>query len=232
VSAEPHEIVVINHTKSQLKITVESRKDQSIEFTTSGNGSLKDSITVPVGEGEFLGPGTNTKEASGGIFVSTDETGTVTETIEFDASSKSESVNIQAFQEISLTNDPGLIAGCSNAGKSNTFPKGNKNTRNGNTIRNGSVRFRPDTTAKKKIDASDCVILGEESIAKDKVFAGNNVILQSGAEIKGKVGSSDTPIGGSLKLKDGSVIQDDVFVEGEIINDGGTIHGKVNPNRE
>jgi|APHM01.1.fsa_nt_gi hypothetical protein len=106
VSAEPHEIVVTNQTESQLKITVESQNQPSqYKFTTSRDGPFKDSITVP--EGQSLEPGTSTNDpqASGGIFVSTDETGPVTETIEFNATSKSGSVNIKAFQEITLKNE-------------------------------------------------------------------------------------------------------------------------------
>ncbi|ERG89903.1 MAG: hypothetical protein J07HX5_02076, partial [halophilic archaeon J07HX5] len=83
VSTEPHEIVVTNQTDSQLEITVESQNNQSnYRFGTNPNDVNSDSITVP------LSPGEKTSQSSNGIFISTDETGTITEAIKFNADSQ------------------------------------------------------------------------------------------------------------------------------------------------
>lgn len=92
----------------------------------------------------------------------------------------------------------------------------------------GSLTIEDQT----RIDGK-AVITGDITTENDAEIKGlqarnGSVELGPGTKIKRQAGSSNNPIGGNLTLKSGSVIQGDVYVNGNITNEG-TIEGDVNP---
>ena len=202
VYQDSHEINLTNRVEDTLEVTLESQNGQFSFTGPQGGSSGKVTVT--------LAPG-----ASDSVSVSADGTGTVSETISFEAVSPTGPQSIELARKIAIKRaGRNPIDVCSNIRE---YPKGNGNTVKGKISRpNGSARLSQGATAKKQIDAGDCVILRSNSTAKGKLLADTNAILRSNARVEAQVGTDDSPIGGSLTLEKQTQIDGKAIITGDV----------------